>query len=501
MLEIELKLAATPNLVLPDLVGVGDVAAVRELPALELRSVYFDTEDLRLARSGATLRHRSGEPGGPVWTLKLPQGDGRRGALQRDEHEFRGAPRAIPPEADDLATALTRGAPLRRTAELRTRRQRLELLDAAGDVLAEVADDRVSVIEERRIAARFREIEIERRNATDGQLRAAAGRLRDAGAIDAEPVPKVVRALGARATALPDVVRPEVGPQSPAGEVVRRAIADGMLRLVAHDAGTRAGDAESLHQMRVATRRLRSDLRTLGPLLEPAWTDELREELRWLGTALGTVRNLDVQLEDLRPLAADLQPEVEPLFARLEERRTEAFTALMETLRGERYLGLLERIVAAYATPMLAPAAVEERAESLRSYVDDAWRRVVRRAKPLAHDSPADDYHAVRIAAKRARYAAEAVRPGLPPSDADGATGFARQMARLQDLLGGMQDAYTAAMVIDEIAVKGRWRPKPALAAGRLIEREERRAADARSAFPKLWRSVRRRRHRSWLSG
>ena len=107
-------------------------------------------------------------------------------------------------------------------------------------------------------------------------------------------------ALGERAHAPPDVVAAEVGPSSTVEEVVRSTIATSTRRLMRHDAVVRLGVDPGVHQARVATRRIRSDLRTFRSLLEPRWRDELRGELGWLGRELGGVRDCDVLGERLR---------------------------------------------------------------------------------------------------------------------------------------------------------------------------------------------------------
>ena len=113
--ERELKLAAPGSFVVPDLTDDGlGVLAMQELPELTLTSTYYDTADLRLARSGVTLRYRTGDEDGPAWTLKLRvQG---RDASERDEHTFRGPPDVVPTEATDLVTALVRSAPIQALA-------------------------------------------------------------------------------------------------------------------------------------------------------------------------------------------------------------------------------------------------------------------------------------------------------------------------------------------------------------------------------------------------
>src|SRR5205814_9825308 len=87
---------------------------------------------------------------------------------------------------------------------------------------------------------------------------------------------------------------------SAAGTVVRHAIATAVIRLLRHDAVVRLDeDPEGVHQARVATRRLRSDLRTFASLLEPAWVAALTEELKWLAEHLGAARDADVLLARL----------------------------------------------------------------------------------------------------------------------------------------------------------------------------------------------------------
>ena len=163
--------------------------------------------------------------------------------------------------------------------------------------MAEVVDDEVSVLDGRRVAGRFREIEVELAAAADDDavLDAVTGRLAAAGAQSGGEMPKFVRALLPRSAEPPEIVVRKVGPKSTVLEVVRASIAVSAERMLRHDAGVRLGeDPEAVHQARVATRRLRSDLRTFRSLLDPEWNESLRVELGWLGGELGTVRDLDV---------------------------------------------------------------------------------------------------------------------------------------------------------------------------------------------------------------
>ena len=498
MLEQELKLSVEGAFVPTFPVEDSDVAGVDELSSLDLRATYFDTPDLRLARNGVTLRYRTGEEAGPRWTLKLPVGDGI--AAGRDELNFDGGSRQVPAGAHDLVRAFARAEALVPVARLRTRRLRWLLRGLDGAELAELVDDRVSVLERGRVVGRFRELEIEGRDIGTGALQRIAGVLARDGGARAEQRPKLVRALGVRAAAPPDVPAPAAGgPKGPAGDAARAAIAAGVRRMILNDPRTRLGEVEPLHQMRVGTRRLRSDLRTFRPLLDAEWAESLREELKWLGGSLGRVRDLDVLLERLLQEGADLAPELDPLVTELEQRRAEARSAVLTDLASERYIALLERLVEAARDPRLSARAQIPGQEALPPLASRAWRRLAAPGRALGPESPVEDFHRVRVLAKRARYAAEAVAPALGKARGRQASRFARRAAGVQDVLGELQDSAVASEVIEEHT---RAHPREGalnLAAGRMLERESRVGAAARARFPRAWRRLDRRKRRSWI--
>ncbi len=488
--ERELKLAAPGSLVVPNLVDDGlGVISMDELGELSLRSTYHDTADLRLARAGVTLRYRTGDDEGPGWTLKLriPGHD----ATERDEHHFPGDMDAIPPEASDLVTALVRTAPIRPVATLLTRRRRWRLCGTDQQPLAELFDDDVSVLDGDRVVSRFRELELESRGPDLSALRPIAVRLRRAGAVLAEPLPKAVRALGPRASASPDVVVPVLGADATGRDAVVAALAGGVARLVAHDPATRMGDVEGLHQMRVATRRLRSDLRTFGSLIDGAWAAGIREELRWLADHLGAVRDLDVQLGRLDQTAADLVPDLQPLLEALRARRAVAVEALRAAMASERYRLLLDRLVDAVRDPLVTPAAVRPARRLLPPLLARAWRRVEPLAASLGPDDPVEQFHALRIRVKRLRYAAEAIAPALGTGERACAR-LASRAGDLQDRLGEMHDD---AVTVDEVRALLDAHPDVAFAraAGRLEERAAAAIDRAREAYPDLWLRLERR--------
>ncbi len=497
MRELELKLAVDDPFVTPALPPGGDVAGMEELPALDLRATYYDTHDLRLARNGVTLRFRTGEGDDSGWTLKLPMlGDD---GASRDELHFDGSGGRIPRSAQDLVTAFVRSAPLAPAARLQTRRRRWRLRGSDGKDIAELVDDRVSVTKEGRVVERFRELEIESHGIDRPALDRIAATLEDAGASPPEHVPKAVRALGSKAKLPPDVVPPEgLSPRDPAAHAVQGAIAASVLRILSNDPGSRLGDVEPVHQMRVGARRLRSDLRTFAPLVDEEWADRLRDELRWLGQVLGQVRDLDVMSARLHSAAEDLGRDIDPLYGHLEEQHLVARASLLNALRSPRYVKLLDDLVEATRAPVLTDAAREPAGEALPPLAGAAWRRLERAAASLSEDDPDERYHRVRIRAKGARYAAEAVAPALG-EHCEPARHFAARAAKVQDVLGEAQDASVAAALLEEVAAA---RPSDGafnLAAGRLVEREQRARTDARDRFPRAWRKLNRKKLRKWL--
>jgi len=497
MLEREVKLGAGPAFHLPDLTGVIDGVTVTPPEAVRLETVYYDTADLRLARWGVSLRHRAGEG----WTLKLPPvhapANGQTGALlERDELTFQGSAKKPPPGAVAVVRAYVRTAELIPVARLSTIRRRVRLLDGGGARLAEVVDDEVSVRDGRRVAARFREIEVEVTGDADGIVAPLVARLRGAGAGAPDPTPKHIRALGPRAMEPPEVAPMVVEAASPARDVIRSVIAQSVAALLYHDPLVRtSADPEAVHQARVATRKLRSHLRTFGPLLDPEWTEPLRSELGWLALSLGAVRDQEVLLERLRERAKtlpanDLRSALGVLH--LLELDIEGLRKkLIADLDSTRYVDLLERLVAAAHAPGALPESDQPAGSVLPALATNPWRRLRSAVRHLP-DPPADaDLHRIRILAKRARYAAEAVAPVVGTEAAT----FARTAAKLQTILGEHQDSVTAQAWLRGTRISGR----RAFVAGELIAMEHIAAEDARKKWPKVWKSLDRKSLRDWM--
>ena len=484
--EVETKLTVPNGFVMPHLVEVRGVDRVA-VRLLRLRATYYDTEDLRLARGGTTLRYRTGE-GRPGWTLKL--GSVAVVGLDREELTVHGPAATVPAELRELLTARSRGARLQKVARLRTRRTSSLLYDADGKELLEVVEDEVEVLQGTAVVTAWRELEVERRPGGERVAVRVLTLLGESGARAGDQTPKAVRALGPRAAEPPDLPRSRpVRRKDPAADLVRRSLADGLSLLVAHDAGVRRGLEDAVHQVRVTCRRVRSDLRTFRSLFDDPRVEELRSELAWLAGSFGAARDLEVLRARVRSTAA--QDPRSPLDATevdvlLAAQEYVAVQRALDALRSPRYLALLQLLHDVAAAPRLGPLAEERCVDVLPGLVDGAWAHLRKRARRLGPEDPDADWHRARILAKRARYAAEAARLAL---GADAAK-VAKAAKKAQTLLGEHQDAAVAA---DRVLVLAEAHPadhRLAVTCGRLAERERANVAAARLEFLRSWKRV-----------
>jgi CHAD domain-containing protein len=490
--EREVKLSAPPEFRMPELAELGDGVRAEAMEPQRLQTTYFDTEDLRLARSGMSLRFRDGQG----WTLKLsPNGDGP--LLVRGEYTFAGDRAHPAKEAVDLARAHIRKARLTPVMRLRTVRRGIQLLDERGALIAEVSDDDVAIVPGRRIVGRFRELEVEISDAMpDGLLERVVGELRTAGAGEPDPTSKYLRAVGARASEPPDVVVPELPSHPTAGDLVRRALAQSVLHLVENDVVIRLGeDIEGVHKARVATRRLRSHLRTFRPVFDADWNTAMRDELGWLGEVLGASRDADVLLERIEARVAELpeddRPAGEAIVRSLSDERARARRALIRAIGSDRYVQLLDDLVETTRVPPFVEAASEP-ASSLVPLVAAQWKSLRGREKGKS-DPPTDkELHRIRIHAKRSRYAAEALEPvaGKP------AKAFASAAADLQSVLGEHNDSVVAVGWLRTWAAERS--ESLAFGAGVIAGLERADAGASRREWRPLWKALRKRRPKTW---
>ena len=285
---------------------------------------------------------------------------------------------------------MLRGANLAEVAHLQTNRTVVAIRDPADRPLGALTDDVVSAFDGDEVGWRFREIEVEAAagapaNVIDsGGRRAAGGRRgRARQRAQAGPRPRTSRA-GARRSR-----RPPGGKDATTRAAFQAAVASSVRRLLLHDPVIRldAGE-EGVHQARVATRRLRSDLRTFRPLLDEEALAPLIEELRWLGGLLGAVRDADVLRQRLGEAVDGLEEESDResgrlLLDRVETDRKPHLAALHEALDSRRYLDLTQALVDLAVTPPRLDRADEPARRPTRSWPARPWQHLRKRVGEL----------------------------------------------------------------------------------------------------------------------
>ena len=495
-LEREVKFDAPLSLPLPDLRDL--VGRTERLPEQLLRTAYFDTADGRLWNQGLTLRHRTvdGESVG-TWTLKFPEAINGPN-LERTEVSWTGGRDHVPEDARRLVRGLVRREPMRQLVELEAVRLRLALHDDADRVVAELDDDRVAVSGGPRDGQRFRQVELELRSVDDTVHKVIKQRLKEAGAASCD-APKLARALGTFGSVS---AQPHLDGQSSIGDVVRASVSDGLRHLLAHEWRLRVAlpdpAAEDVHQARVAARRLRSNLKTFRRLLDQVWVDHVRSDLKWLGSALGALRDADVLAENLREAPPQLLRE-------LANERASAARQLETVLGSDQYFNLLDRLHVATRTPPFALGRADgEEAVARRvlpALVGRRWRAVRRQVRKSGPHPTDRDLHRIRIKAKQLRYAAEAATSvvGKP------AARTASAAETVQTILGHHHDAVATETWLHQHS--GLADPRDsvanvaeiAFAAGALSADQHLRQRNFRRQWADSWKTLSKQKRRSWL--
>lgn len=507
--EREVHFAAPSDLEVPDLREV--VGGTERLPEQLLSEAYFDSGDLRLWRRGIVLRHRAEETppgaGGGVglWTLELPPettGD----ASGRPELRWVGDRTEIPVDALTAVRGQSRRERVEMVTELVTVRRRLLLRNARGEIWAEVDDDTTTVHHGPQDGLTFRVLKVNLVGASENGLDPVLAELRHAGARrqDEERLGKV---LGAAPSGVAD--RARVGKRSTMSAVITATIATDLDRLLDHDVALRLDPmcppVRNVHQARIATRRLRADLKTFGSQLDPLWVRHTRAELKSVGEALGRVRDADV-LTNRLGLTAETGRAGKgmlELAKQLGDQRDRAAAALAELIGSDQYLNLLDRLHAASERPPLLRAAGDAREdhsgshpeEILPSLVHEQWRSLRRRAHRAASGPSDDRLHRVRIAAKQLRYAAELSEPvvGKP------ARRTARSAKALQDSLGDHHDMVATEAWLRATGETMNTDPAASFTAGQLSAEWRRRAAERSGDWQALWKRTKRKKNRRWM--
>ena len=522
-LELEKKYAAADAFEMPSLtelveaehgeqalVDPGSSVTEGEPEGHRLAATYYDTADLRLAAAGLTLRRRTGGDDAG-WHLKVPSGAGARSEVRLPLGRAR---RTVPEPLRNMVWMHSKGAALQPVAEIDTERTVRRLVDATGQVLVELADDRVTA---RRLgstdadaaaadgAMSWREIEVELVGGPTELLELVDARLRARGLQEATASSKLAQVLDGQPRVRPARRKPaQWTPRSAAGEVVLAHVREQVEQMQSQDLPVRLDVPDSIHKMRVATRRLRSALTTFKPLFTADVVRPLREELKWLAGELGAARDAEVMRDRVAAAVraeedvVDLAPAAEVVGAELGEAYRRAHDRVLAELDGKRYRSLVAALDRLVATPPVTERA-EARAGKVipklvaRSY--EGVRRLVEEAAALSSGAEREELlHDARKAAKQARYAGESVSRVFGQD----ATRFAEVMEDVQEALGEHQDSVLTRERLRALA-QHTSSTRAAFLYGRLHAREEWRAQENEERFADAWKKAGRKSVHRWL--
>jgi CHAD domain-containing protein len=486
---VERWLATLPTLAIET--GDGGTITALAKPPRRLVDSYRDTDDWRIARTGFVVRTRRRGRHDEV-TLKdnrPAEGSGLRQRLEVTE--------VLPPSGlDGLAEdgpvgrrlrAIVGARRLREVLQVRTRRRPFALRVGGTDVAEVALDDTMIVVGNGQRPMQLRRVEVEVQPDWLEALEPIVEQLRLTCGLQPARLSKFeagLLALGEEIPGTPELGPTEVSATSTMGDVAFAALRRQLAVLRAKEPGTRLGeDPEELHDMRVATRRLRAAFSLFEGVL-PVRAQVFREELGWLARLLGAVRDLDVQLENLAAMSfsdADLalasehhgRDPLAELSALLEREREAARADMLQGLDSVRWDRLAKGLtVMAQQGPARRSLATREPAViGLPALVLARHEKVTKAAKRAKRSGVVTDFHALRIRCKRLRYALEF------SSDVYGGrtSRFVRSLAVLQGELGEMQDAEVASLQLAALATGDTYLPAATIfAMGGVSERHRR---------------------------
>ncbi|GJF18208.1 hypothetical protein NGTWS1803_37030 [Mycolicibacterium cyprinidarum] len=477
--ETERKFEVVESTVAPSFEGLSAVSRVERSPSQRLDAVYFDTPNRDLARHRITLRRRTGGPDAG-WHLKLPAGPDTRTELRVPLEDDATARSVVPERLRDVVLAIVRDSQLAPVARISTSRSVVMLYGPDGSTVAEFCDDQVTASAEDGDEQRWREWELELADGDPDIFDRLTHRLLDAGALPAGHGSKLARVLaaGGSATDLP----------APSADPLHRAVAELVGELLEWDRAVRLDVDDSVHQMRVTTRKIRSLMRSSQGSFGITDDEWILKDLRELAGVLGVARDAEVLAQRYERALNHLPPANVrgPVRQRLVEgaklRYRNGWKRSLIAMRSPRYFRLLDALEALAATKPL-PSGGES---TTITAVYKRIRKAVNTAAAGAESDNDEALHRIRKRAKRLRYTAAA----------KGATKVADRAKTIQTLLGDHHDSVVSRSHLSRQAGLAHAAGEDTFTYGLLYQQEDdlarRSEAQLDDALKKLHKAVRR---------
>ncbi len=472
---------------------LADLALVAE-QTLHVRDTYLDTRDRRLLAAGYAVRLRKQDD---TFLVTIKSIESAEGAIhRREEYEIR-VPANQPPTEWETSTARTLLLSIAGTEPLAP----LFHLDQTRTIcrvrcgereVGELSLDQVQIAVDGKRDA-FLELEMELKGqGTEEDLAKIATALEQEWTLTPEPRSKFERALAlldspgvthydvkdvtARKNARPvfaqpsPTTRPGISLDDTMAEAARKTLLFHMRRLLEKEAGTRAREVEELHDMRVATRRMRAALRVFSGYIDSRAYKPFARILRRTGRVLGAVRDLDVAREKTQHYIDTLPPErhgeLDSFLAAREVEHNSRREEMIAFLDSDEYNRFKDDFMHFLETPDAGSLPdVSQGNEPLPERVRhvlpiplfDGYAHI--RAFDdivTAPDVPLSRLHQLRIASKGLRYTLEFFQEVLAPDAGD----LIEECKRLQDHLGNLQDAVVSSGALRDFLIWGTW-PRP----------------------------------------
>ena len=547
-LEVEAKFAVAESIQLPELTRLSGVDHIAETRKHALSAIYYDTEDLRLTHAKITLRRRTGG-NDDGWHLKIPGAQGRT-----EIHAELGDPvdgrYEVPAELLREVRSVVRNHALEPIAQVDNNRTELVLADAQGKAVAEFCDDHVTAFSFLLGGGQqsWREWEVELAGDLPGTkdgsrfIREATSLLIGAGARVSASPSKLKTALGDSidsAPLPPALAHSNVEPDSAAAAVVT-ALKANRDKLVDYDPRVRRNEWDSVHQMRVATRELRSHIQTFHGIVVGPEIERIEAELKQLASILGVARDAEVVEERWLNLLASEDSNTlddatrEHISHDMGTAFRRAHRHVVAALDSDRYLALLDSLDQFLANPPVAEdselefseaddAAVissvtpaEPTAESaaedsqkpskkdeephdmdtvMALHLNEAYKKLVKRHEKavknwdnleLTLHERENYFHDMRKAAKKLRYAAEAAGSATNLKTKN----LYKACKDMQSVLGDFQDSVTSRDKLLELANTARRRGEDTFGYGLLYQRERAIGLEALDDYAESFKAI-----------
>ena len=557
-LEIEAKFAVDETTPMPDLTHLDEVSRVAETRHHSVSASYYDTEDLRLTHAKITLRRRTGG-NDDGWHIKIPGAEGRT-EIRAELGEPIDGKYEVPDELLHQVRSVVRNQPLEPIAQVDNNRTELLLVDADEQPVAEFCDDHVTAFSFLPGGSQntWREWEVELAGDLPGSkagsklLRHATSLLIGSGARVSSSPSKLKSALGDSINNVelpPALAASTVEPGSPAAAVVE-ALKANRDKLVEFDPRVRRDEWDSVHQMRVATRELRSHLQTFHGIVVGPEIKRIESDLKELAAMLGVARDAEVVEERWQNLLASEDSDVlddatrEHIAHDMGRAYRRAHRRVIAALDSDQYLALLDALDAFLANPPVAGedtsadsdsssadsgAEDSESAESASTdsaqeqeaaqdyepkhaksdeeaephdldtvmalHLKQAYDKLVKRHKKavsnwdnteLTLHEREEYFHDMRKAAKKLRYAAEAAGSATTLKTKN----LYKACKQMQSVLGYFQDSVTSRDKLLELAESARRRGEDTFGYGLLYQRERIIGLEALNAYSDSFKAI-----------